>query len=293
MASPDFSPSELEAGQIGLPELGKLFKMPTEEKIGFLKKLFYAGAPVAAIIFSELLIFGGRLKEASIAYILLLLILSLSTAITKKQEVREIHQAFLLLPIFRLVSFSMPIFLKNDLYSFVFIYAPLTIPLVIATANQKIMYEKKRDTLRKIWIYLPLSVLAGLAFGEAEYLLIGNRALIPDLSTENVLVFIIIMIFIVGLVEELIFRAILQTRLEEFLGPAGGIFLASLLFGIMHSSYGNPLEMACTFLLGGFLGYCFYRTRSLPFIIMINGLVNVFLFGIIPHLGPGLGLGLI
>jgi len=289
MAVPDFPPSELEAGQISLPELGKMFKMPTEEKTGFLKKVYYVGIPTIAIIFAELLIFGGRLKEASIAYTLLLLALSFSIAITKKQEIRKVHQAFLLLPIFRLVNLSMPIFFKVNLYSFIFIYAPLAISVIIATAHQDVIYEKKRDTLRKMWIYLPFSILAGLAFGEAEYLLIGSKALIPNLSQVNLLGLIIIMVFIVGLVEELIFRAILQTRLEEFIGPAGGIFLASFLFGVMHSSYGTPYEMGYTFLVGGFLGYSFYKTRSLPLVILIHGLINVFLFGIIPNLGPGLG----
>ena len=289
MAASDFPTSELERGQISLPELGKMFKMPTEEKIGFLKKIYYAGIPALAIIFAELMIFGGRLKEASIVYTLLLLTLSFSTAVTKKQEIRKIHQAFLLLPIFRLVNLSMPIFFKVNLYSFIFIYAPLAMSVIIATAHQDSMFEKKRDTLKKMWIYLPFSIIAGLAFGEAEYLLIGSRALIPDLSRVNLLSLILIMVFIVALVEELIFRAVLQTRLAEFLGPAGGIFLASLLFGIMHSSYGTYYEMAYTFLVGCFLGYSFYKTRSLPFVILIHGSINVFLFGIIPFLGPGLG----
>ncbi len=290
MAIPDFPHSELEAGQVSLPELGKMFKMRTEEKTGFLKKIFYAGIPVIAITFAELLIFGGRLKEASIAYTLLLLALSFSIVVTKKYEIRKVYQALLLLTIFRLVNFSMPIFYDINIYSFIFVYAPLAIPAMIATIHQRVVYEKKRDTLRRIWIYLPFSVLTGLAFAEAEYILIGTRELIPDLSLENLLILIVIMVFIVGLVEELVFRSILQTRMEEFLGPAGGIFLSSLLFGVMHSSYGTPYEMAYTFLVGGFLGYLFYRTRSLPLVIMIHGSINVFLFGIIPHLGPGLGL---
>jgi uncharacterized protein len=290
MAIPDFPHSELEAGQVSLPELGEMFKMRTEEKTGFLKKIFYAGIPLIAITFAELLIFGGRLKEASIAYTLLLLALSFSIVVLKKYEIRKVYQALLLLTIFRLVNFSMPIFFDINIYSFIFVYAPLAIPAMIATIHQRVVYEKKRDTLRRIWIYLPFSVLTGLAFAEAEYILIGTRELIPDLSLENLLILIVIMVFIVGLVEELVFRSILQTRMEEFLGPAGGIFLSSLLFGVMHSNYGTPYEMAYTFLIGGFLGYLFYRTRSLPLVIMLHGSINVFLFGIIPHLGPGLGL---
>ncbi|MCC4767977.1 CPBP family intramembrane metalloprotease [Methanosarcina sp. DH1] len=290
MAISDFISSELEAGKASLPELGKMLKMKNEEKSGFLKKRIYAGIPVAAITLIELLIFGGRLREASIAYTLLLLSLSYSISVLKKTQIRKIYQALLLLTIFRLVNFSMPVFFERNLYSFIFIYAPMAIPITLATVHQKVIYEKKRDTLKRIWIYLPLSILAGLVFGQVEYVMIGARELIPDLSLRNLLILIIIMVFIVGLIEELIFRSILQTSLEEFLGPAWGIFLSSLLFGIMHSTYGTPYEMAYTFLLGGFLGYLFYRTRSLPLVVMIHGSINVFLFGILPHAGTIIGL---
>ena len=290
MASTDYTSSELEAGQTSLPELGKMFKMQTDEKIGFLKKLFSAGAPVIAIAFAELLIFSGRIKEAAVTYTLLLILLSLSITVSKKLEIRKIHQALMLLPILRLVNLSMPIFFEANLYSFVFIYVPMTIPATIISIHQKIPVERKVDLLKKMRIYLPFSILAGLIFAEAEYSIIQTSPLIPDLSPVNLLLLTIIMIFVVGLTEEFIFRGIIQTRLEESLGPAGGILLASLLFGIMHSSYGTPYEMAYTFLAGGVLGYFFYRTKSLSLVVMIHGFINIFLFGLIPHLGPGLGL---
>ncbi|WP_232308616.1 CPBP family intramembrane glutamic endopeptidase [Methanosarcina lacustris] len=267
-----------------------MFKIQTDEKVGFLKKLFSAGAPVIAIAFAELLIFSGRIKEAAVTYTLLLVILSLSITVSKKLEIRKIHQALILLPILRLVNLSMPTFFESNLYSFVFIYAPMTIPATIISIHQKIPGEWTVDLLQKMWIYLPFSILAGLIFAEAEYSIIRTNPLIPDLSPVNLLLLTIIMIFVVGLIEEFIFRGIIQTRLEEFLGPAGGILLASLLFGLMHSSYGTPYEMAYTFLAGGTLGYLFYRTKSLSLVVMIHGFINIFLFGLIPHLGPGLGL---
>lgn len=290
MASSDYPSSEREAGQISLPEFGKMFKIQTSEKTGYLQKIFSAGAPVIAIAFAELLIFTGRIKEAAATYTLLLIILSLSIIASKKLETRKVYQALILLPVLRLVNLSMPIFFEANIYSFVFMYLPMTIPITIVSVYQEIPKEGKMDLLRKMGLYLPFSLLAGLIFAEAEYLIVQTRPLIPDLSFFNLLQLTIIMIFIVGLIEELIFREIIQTRLEEFLGPAGGVLLASLLFGVMHSSYGTFYEIVYTFLAGGILGYFFYRTKSLPLVVMIHGFINIFLFGIIPHLGPGLGL---
>ena len=290
MASSDYPSSEREAGQISLPEFGKMFKIQTSEKTGYLQKIFSAGAPVIAIAFAELLIFTGRIKEAAATYTLLLIILSLSIIASKKLETRKVYQALILLPVLRLVNLSMPIFFEANIYSFVFMYLPMTIPITIVSVYQEIPKEGKMDLLRKMGLYLPFSLLAGLIFAEAEYLIVQTRPLIPDLSFFNLLQLTIIMIFIVGLIEELIFRGVIQTRLEEFLGPAGGVLLASLLFGVMHSSYGTFYEIVYTFLAGGILGYFFYRTKSLPLVVMIHGFINIFLFGIIPHLGPGLGL---
>ncbi|AKB76631.1 CAAX amino terminal protease family protein [Methanosarcina horonobensis HB-1 = JCM 15518] len=288
--STDYPSSETEAGQISLQGIGKTFKTQTDEKMGFLKKMFSAGAPVVAITFAELLIFTGRVTEAAVAYTLLLIILSVSIIVSKKMEIRKLHQAFILLPILRLINLSMPVFFETDLYSFIFIYVPMAIPAIIISIHQEIPGQRKADLLKKMRIYLPFSLVAGLIFAELEYLIIQTRPLIPDLSPVNLLELTIIMIFVVSLIEEFIFRGIIQTRLEEFLGPAWAILLASFLFGVMHSSYGTPYEIVYTFFAGGVLGYFFYKTKSLPLIVMIHGFINIFLFGIIPHLGPGLGL---
>ncbi|WP_292387699.1 CPBP family intramembrane glutamic endopeptidase, partial [Methanosarcina sp. UBA5] len=85
------------------------------------------------------------------------------------------------------------------------------------------------------------------------------------------------------LVEELIFRSILQTRLEDALGVKEAVLIAGLLFGLMHSGYGTFHEVLYTGFVGLLIGFIFYKTRSLPFVVIVHGLVNVFLFGVLPH----------
>ena len=126
--------------------------------------------------------------------------------------------------------------------------------------------------------------MLGLLLAEGEYLIIRTNSLIPDLSIFNLLMLSIVMIFFVGLVEEIIFRSILQNRLEMVLGNQAGLIFTSILFGLMHSGYGNIYEIIYASFVGLFIGYLFYRTRSLPLAAMIHGSINVFLFGIIPLL---------
>jgi len=253
-------------------------------------KEIYVGIPILAIALAEMLIYSGRVKEAIWLHAAILVGLSLFVTLMKNEEVYKTYQALLLLPILRLVNLSMPVFFDITLYSFVFIYAPLAIPVTIAAVNQHLTRGEVGITFRKMWLYLPFSILLGFGMGVGEYLTIRTDYLIPDLSFLNILRLTLVMVFFVGLIEEIIFRSMLQTRLNKLFGIWGGILLSSMLFGLMHSGYGTSYEVLYTFFVGAIIGYMFYKTRSLPFVAMVHGFVNVFLFGFIPHLGPGLGI---
>jgi membrane protease YdiL (CAAX protease family) len=260
------------------------------ENLKIRNKKVYVGIPILAMTFAEVLIYFGKINEALWIHMAILIGLSLSTTLTKNEDIYKTYQALMLLPLLRLVSLSMPIFFDTTLYSFIFIYAPLAIPVTINVAYQKLTREDMGLTLSKIWFYLPLSVLIGFGLGIGEYMVIQAGYLIPDLSPLNLLKLAVVMVFFVGLIEEVIFRSIIQTRLNKIYGAWGGIILSSILFGFMHSAYGTYYEVLYTLFVGAIIGYMFYKTRSLPLITLIHGFVNIFLFGVIPHLGPGLGL---
>ncbi|HII81680.1 MAG TPA: CPBP family intramembrane metalloprotease [Methanosarcina sp.] len=247
-------------------------------------KGLYLIVPVLAIAIAEFMIYSGRIIEAMEVHAALLIGLSLSILYIKNVEIQKTYQALILLPVLRLVNLSMPAFYDITLYSFVFIYGLLTIPVTIALTSQGFTREQLGITFRRIGIYIPLSIVIGLLLGVGEYLIIETDYLIPDLSIISLLMLTLIMVFLVGLVEEIIFRSILQNRLEMFLGSRGGIIMTSVLFGLMSSGYGNIIEIFYAFLVGFIIGYMFYKTRSLPLVAMIHGFINVFLFGVIPHL---------
>jgi membrane protease YdiL (CAAX protease family) len=184
----------------------------------------------------------------------------------------------------RIVNLSIPVFYETTLYSLVFIYSLLAVPAIIAATNQGFTRTQLGITFKRMWIYFPLSILLGLLLAEGEYLIIGTNYLIPDLSIFNLLTLGIIMVFFVGIVEEIIFRSVLQNRLQIVLGNWTGLILTSILFGLMHSGYGNIYEVLYASFVGLFIGFLFYRTRSLPFVALIHGFINVFLFGVIPLL---------
>jgi len=83
-----------------------------------------------------------------------------------------------------------------------------------------------------------------------------------------------------ALAEELVFRSVIQSTLEKEFGLFKGLFFAALIFAVMHVEYGIP-EVGFAFFTGLLIGYLFQRTRSLPFVTVIHGTINVLVFGLL------------
>jgi membrane protease YdiL (CAAX protease family) len=254
-----------------------------QEKFELSKRRLFTAVPVLCIALAEILIFSGKVGIAVWMHIGSLIALSLSNILIKDPDVQKIHQALMLLPVLRLINLSMPVFFETTLYTFIFIYGSLAIPVAVVIIHQRYSLEQIGISMKNIEAYMVLSIPLSLVLGLGEYLIIKAGYLIPDLTFENLLKLTFIMVFFVGLVEELIFRAILQTRLEKALSIGESLLITSLLFGLMHSGYGTFYEILYTGFIGLFMGLAFYKTKSLPFITVIHGFINVSLFGILPY----------
>lgn len=210
-------------------------------------KKVLASILLTLIILPESLIYSGNVKVALLLYVGILVVISLVSIFVKEQKVRNIYQAFLLLPILRLMNFSVPMFPEIPLLSFVFIYAPMIIPLTIVINLQNPTNERLGLSFRNLWYYLPAAIFIGFTLGQAEAFIVQATPLIPDLSLVNILLLAAVMIFFVGFTEELLFRSVLQTSLEEVFGSWNGLILSSLIFGLMNFGYGALYEIFYAF----------------------------------------------
>ena len=248
-------------------------------------KWLYLGIPATLIAFAEILVYSGKLFDAAVIHAVVLLGLSFSTVFIKNEEIQKTYQALILLPILRLINLSMPVFFETEFDSFIFIYGIMAIPVSIAASHQELTRAQLGITFKNLFFYIPFSILLGMILGTGEYLItMGTGTSIPDFSIFSLLKLSIVMLFFAGLVEELIFRSILQTRLEILLGGKMGLIITSILFGFMHLGSGSIIEVLYAILVGLVIGSLFYRTRSLPLIAMIHGFMNIFLLGVIPLL---------
>ncbi len=236
------------------------------------------------IILAELLLYSGNYSSGISLHVITLFSLSVSSLWIDGTHVARSLQVLCLLPVLRLLNISMPVFSEMTLYLYIYIYAPLILPAYLVIRHQNLTKDILGFQFNDMGKYILIAFVTGFLIAQGENFTIHAGNLIPDLSVESLLKISIVMIFFVGFVEELVFRSLLQTRLSESFGEVKGLLLASILFGVMHSGYGSMYEIFFTAFAGLILGYMFLRTKSLPLVSLTHGLVNIFLFGIIPLL---------
>ncbi|OPX81375.1 MAG: CAAX amino terminal protease self- immunity [Methanosaeta sp. PtaB.Bin005] len=234
--------------------------------------------PVFLILLAEILIFYGKPEAAMPIHALNLVFLSLSTIFVNNRT----YPALMLLPLFRLLNVAMPVFFHLTLYSYVLVYAPMFIPMYMILKERFITAEEAGLTFERFWFFLPVSISMGLALGWGEYMVIKPQMLVVDNDLQQMLILALTMIFFVGIVEEFVFRSSLQTVLQERIGLIGGLVLASVIFGFMHSGYHLTLELLYVSLAGLAFGVLFWLSKSLPVVSLSHGVTNISLFLIVP-----------
>jgi len=210
-----------------------------------------------------------------------------------------IWQSFSLVSMLRVLNLGMPKFATMTIYWLPLVYAPVIFVGFWLVRDETVSWKdslvkgvKKFFNLRpalsgwKLW-YLPAGLLASLLLANIEFKVLSRTIpdlrMIPDLGVENLILLFLVMVLFIGLGEELVFRYILQSRLEGVLGPLMAILFASVAFAFMHSGYQSTVYIAYVFLVAMFLGSVFYRTKSLALVSLIHGTLNFFLFSFLPH----------
>ena len=241
--------------------------------------------PILGIAAGELMMFLNHEFIGLAIHVINLQLISLFIIFGRfSLSLKNVFQSLILLLLMRIINLSMPQIFTITLLWYPLIYGVMFIPIYIIIKNQQIQLKELGMDFGMLRIYLPAALLIGFGMALLEYRILQPVSLIENIRFSNLVLITIVMFVFVGAVEELMFRSILQTRLENVLGLKSGLILSSFLFGIMHANYGSVNEILFAVFFGIILGYIFQKTRSFPFIVSIHGITNVFLFGILPIL---------
>jgi membrane protease YdiL (CAAX protease family) len=183
-------------------------------------------------------------------------------------------------PLIRILSMSMPLTRFPLLYWYLITSVPLFAAVWAAGRSLGYSWRGRGLTLRG-W---PLQVVvgaSGLALGAAEYLILRPEPLAPELSWAATWQPALILFVCTGLLEELIFRGLLQRSAADTLGRWAVPYVA-MLFAVLHVGYKSLLDVVFVLIVGLYFGWVVERTRSLLGVTLAHGLTNIMLFLVMP-----------
>ncbi len=197
----------------------------------------------------------------------------------------ELLEVLALVSLLRVVNLSFALVPTVTLYWLVVIYGVMFLPIISVVAHRKLSrHDLGLTGGHRLTYLIPFGILVGAELALIEYQILANPALIPSFSLVWLVELSVVMIFVVTLVEELLFRALLQPELVERSGPIVGILITSVIFGAMQSGFANYYELLFAFGVGLVFGVAFYKTKNLPFVITMHAVNNILLFGVLPFL---------
>jgi len=130
---------------------------------------------------------------------------------------------------------------------------------------------------------LRFQVLAGLSVGAIlgliEYFILRPMPIEVGSSVfSNVLYLVVTMMVFVGLTEELLFRGLLQSYMGDLMPKWQAVHLTSLVFGLFHIGWLNPLEVVFAYSAGAVFGYLLIKTGGLTTPVVAHGFGNIVLY---------------
>lgn len=260
-----------------------------------LKKYLPVAVPMSFILLGEVFLFFRDLNSSIIVHLFNILLCVAIPLVMREDPL--IWQSFSLVSMLRVMNLGMPTFATLTIYWMPLVYGPVILVAFLLLRDESLGWKdyllkaRKFFEVRvtasgwKLW-YLPLGLVLSLVMANVEFkvlsLSMSDLRMVPDLEPGSLIALWIVMVFFVGLGEELVFRYVLQARLEGVLGVIGAIVLASITFAAMHAGYQSVVYIVYVFLVGALLGSLYHKTRSLALVSLVHGTLNFFLFSFLP-----------
>lgn len=189
-------------------------------------------------------------------------------------------------PLIRIVSLTSPLAQFSYVQWF-------TILAVIIYAGIVTSIKILKPDLASIGLRLPearhvpleLAVIAmGFGFGWLEWHILKPGALVTDLSVASLIAPVLVLYVATGLLEELLFRGLMQKYATESLGVVLGILFSTALFGVLHTGWNSWIDVLFVSTVGGIYALVVLRTKSIIGVSISHGITNAMLFLVMPLL---------
>lgn len=240
-------------------------------------------AYLAAMAVAEVLTALGSPLFGIVMHVGILLALVGQASLDGESMLHRFYLALSLAPLIRIFSLAMPLIKMPVLYWYAIIAVPILIATVLAVRLIGYSWSDVGLTPRGLPAQALIGII-GLPLGVVEYVILKPEPLARSAAWGDLWLAALVLIVGAGLVEELVFRGVLQkAALENMRG--WGIIYVSTLFAIFHVGYCSLVELLFVFLVGLLLAVLVRRTGSIVGATLAQGLLNCTLFLFVPLWG--------
>lgn len=245
-----------------------------------------AGVPALMTVGELALIFWGG-QAGLLVYLAALVGIVAYRAVTPAETEQRLALALLLAPLTRVVALALPMGRLAPAVGL------LLAGLTLCSAGWLIVryLGLSRQDLRLTTARLPQQLLLagiGFAIGAAAYWLISPATGFDTTAWWSVAFAVVMLLLVTGLLEELIFRGVMQTTTVATLGR-WGLAYPALLFAILQIGQQSPLYVGLAFGVALFFGYWVQTTGSILGVALAHGLASVAFFFLMPLIAANAG----
>jgi membrane protease YdiL (CAAX protease family) len=199
---------------------------------------------------------------------------------------RGVLRRFLILlsiaPLIRILSLSLP--LQKIGLPLIYWYLVIGLLLFLAAFIAGRITDLKGDRIGWSWRAWPLQVAVGLigfGLGYIEYLILQPGPLAAYGTWLDVVIASLILLIFTGVLEEFIFRGLMQSASMQLMGRFGLVYVA-VLFAVLHLGYHSFSDVVFVLLVGLAFGWWVWKTQSLLGVSLAHGIANISLYVFFP-----------
>jgi membrane protease YdiL (CAAX protease family) len=187
-----------------------------------------------------------------------------------------------LLPLLRVFSLTMPTRQVSPYFWYLLIGAPLLTAIVLVAR-----YIHFSPVDAGIWRWSQqqgVLAAAGIPLGVIAYVSFHRIPVVESHEVPYLIIGTAILVVFLGLVEELIFRALLQPHLCALYGGTRGVVMTAALSAVFSSGSRSPVTILFTFAVALGFGWVVYSERSIMGVAIAHGLIGIMTVLVLPNL---------
>jgi membrane protease YdiL (CAAX protease family) len=238
-------------------------------------------APIAVLVVAEAAILLQEMVFGLLVHATALFVLFGMIALGGYHRVLE---ALVFVPLLRLLNLGTGIISFDPFLWLVGVYTLLLGSLGLVMRGQGIRSVDIGLSLhasRRQWLVAAAGVVIGAVLGVIQWLFeLESLPVAP--TVQNAVLSVLVLGVLVGFVEEVLFRGLLQRWLADVVSTRTAIVVVSVLFGFMHSIWFNVGDVAFAFAVSLLMGWLYARTRVFWSIWAIHAMINVMAFAVLP-----------